>query len=304
MGDHPFVIANIHAALERRYVIGPEIAVGGQGVVYRATRASLPDGTAAHDDVALKLHLYRRNDARVQHEIAAMEGIAHPNLARLVEHGYCDVGGRYTRYVAWEFIDGQTLSDRLKSGRLLESEVVSIGRDMSAAITEIWSRHIVHGDINPSNIMLKKSGGAVLIDLGAARHLEQDNSPAARTPMGTVGYLSPEQARGVAGLSCASDVFSLGVVMLQALLGRHPTDFHHSPLVSGIRASEFRVGATAGLLAMLDKMLSVDPKFRPTPFSLNSYFQRILQKKEEESAAGCRSLLQQRGRLDAQRRTH
>ena len=173
-----FVPADIEAALGRRYVIGSEVAIGGQGAVFKATRTSRPDGTAAKDIVALKLYFDRRRNIRVQPEITAAENFSHPNLARLVEHGNCEVAGRHTRYGAWEFIDGQPLGVLLKNGRLLESEVLAIGRDVSSAIAEIWSRRIVHGDIKPSNIMIRNSDGyfmvgtvdnAVLIDLGAAR---------------------------------------------------------------------------------------------------------------------------------------
>jgi serine/threonine protein kinase len=293
-----FVPADIDAALGRRYSVGPEIAVGGQGTVFRATRTSRPDGTATHDVVALKLHFDRRRNIRVQPEITAMENVSHPNLARLIEHGYCDVAGRHTRYVAWEFIDGQSLSDRLKSGRLLESEVLGIGRDVSVAIAEIWSRRIVHGDIKPSNIMLRNSGGhmmfgsadsAVLIDLGAAKYLDQGNISTLRPPdrddrrrsarrtIGTWGYFSPEQIRGTKALSCASDVFSLGVVMLQCLLGRHPTDSDQTALADGIRASGGRLAASVGLLCTLDMMLSPLPAFRPKPAELSRRFQSLLQ---------------------------
>ncbi len=282
MDDHPFAPADIEAALGRRYLVGSEIAVGGQGAVFRATRTSRLDGTAAHDVVALKLYLYPSQDSRVQREITAMEHISHPTLARLIEHGYCGLTGKPTRYVAWEFIEGQSLSDRLKSGRLLESEVLPIGRDVSAAITEIWSRRIVHGDIKPSNIMLRNSGGAVLIDLGAARYFEQDKTPAARRPFGTAGYLSPEQTTG-ATLSCASDIFSLGVVILESLLGKHPTGNDQHALADGIRASGGRLAVSTGLLCMLDKMMSARPTFRPSPAVLSGYFQ---QRMEAELATG------------------
>ncbi len=222
-----------------------------------------------------------------------MQSISHPCLARLIEQGYCDVAGRHTRYVAWEFVEGQPLSHRLKNGGpLLESEVVTIGRDVAAAIAAIWSQHIVHGDIKPSNIMLRDSGGAVLIDLGAARYLEQDNSPAARKPFGTPGYFSPEQLRGERNLSCASDIFSLGVVLLQCLLGRHPTDYHQSVLEEGIRASR-AVAGSVGLVYMLDKMLTVRPPFRPIPAQLSTYFQRLQEKMESELAMGARMQQQQ-----------
>ncbi len=290
MDYHPFVPAEIESALSRRYIVGPEIAVGGQGAVFKATRTTAQDGSATNDVVALKLHLHQSQDIRVQREVSAMENVSHPNLPRLVEYGCCDVGGRELRYVAWEYIDGQTLSDRLKSGgRLLESEVLPIGRDVSAAIEEIWSRRIVHGDIKPSNILLRDSGGAVLIDLGAARHIRQDNSPAARRPYGTVGYISPEQARAESGLTCASDIFSLGIVMLQSLMGRHPTDYHQGPLADGIRASGRTLTVSYGLLCALDQMLSVRVPFRPTPGELSSRFRRLLEILEEEYARNARS---------------
>ena len=279
-----FAPAAVEAALENRFIVGPQIAVGGQGAVFRATRTSRPDGTAASDLVALKLHLYHTQDVRAQREVAAMEHISHVALARMVENGSCEVAGRRTRYVAWEFIEGQTLSRQLKFGRLDEPEVLAIGRDVSAAIAEIWSRRIVHGDIKPSNIMLRDSGGAVLIDLGAARYLSQDNTPAAREPFGTRGYFSPEQARAAKGLSCASDIFSLGVVMLQALLGRHPTDFSQAALADGLRASDTKLAATSSLLSELDKMLSARPTARPQPADLSRRFQRLYQSIEAHFA--------------------
>jgi len=286
MADHPFVPAEIEAALGHRYIVGPEIAVGGQGVVFRATRTCRLDGTATNDVVALKLNRHPNQEIRVQREITAVENISHPNLARLIEHGYCDLAGRHTRYVAWEFVEGQSLSHRLRiGGRLLDAEVLPIGRDVSAAIAALWLRRIVHGDIKPSNIMLRDSGGAVLIDLGAARHSEQDNTLAERRPFGTWGYFSPEQARGE-WVSCASDIFSLGVVMLECLLGRHPTSCHQSGLDEGFRASNCKLGANPGLLGMMDKMLSERPLFRPIPEDLSRYFQRLQQRMEADSAAG------------------
>jgi len=301
-----FAPEDIEAALGRRYIIGPEIAVGGQGAVFKATRTSQPDGTAANDVVALKLHFDRRNNTRVQPDITAKENFSHPNLARLIEYGYCDVAGRHTRYGAWEFIEGQPLSAVLKNGPLLETEVLAIGRDVSLAIAEIWSQRIVHGDIKPSNIMVRSSGGymmlgsvdrAVLIDLGAAKFLEQHNirtlrpsryldRRAAWKPVGTWGYFSPEQIKGADTLSCSSDVFSLGVVMLQCLLGRHPTDYDQGALTDGLRASGQRLAASTALLCSLDRMLSARPTFRPNPAELSRRFQGLRETMLGESALG------------------
>lgn len=293
-----FALADVQTALGRRYIVGPEIGAGGQGVVFRATRIARPDGKAAHDDVALKLHFCLRPDIRVQREVATMENVSHANMARLIEHGFCDVPGGRTPYLAWEFIEGLPVHLQLKSGPLLESEVLAIGRDVSAAIAEIWSRRIVHGDIKPSNIMVRNSGGymtlgsvesAVLIDLGAAKYLDQENARTLRPsrdidpddaaavpkPLRTRGYSSPEQIKGIRALTCASDVFSLGIVMLQCLLGRHPTEDDEAALLDGIQASGRRVAASASLLRELDRMLSSRPTSRPNPAELSRCFQSL-----------------------------
>ncbi len=297
MTSHPFEPAQIEAALGGRYSIGPEIAVGGQGVVFRATRNRRPDHTATNDVVALKLHFYPGQARRVQREITAMESLLHPSLARLIEHGYCDVALRHTRYIAYEFIEGLSLKQRLKiGGRLLESEVLPIGRDISAAIAALWSRRIVHGDIKPSNIMLRDTGEAVLIDLGILRCFEEDSAPRPLRPVdhfapeqirpwGTVGYFSPEQARGER-LTCASDIFSLGVVMLECLQGRHPTNYDQRALAEGIQASGRGLDVSTGLLSVLDQMLSAIPRSRGRVTKLSGYFQMLQQRLEDEFARG------------------
>ena len=179
--------------------------------------------------------------------------------------------------------------------------MLAIGRDVSAAIAEIWTLRIVHGDIKPSNIMLRHSGdyitvgsvdNAVLIDLGGAnflnqddsraslrpsRSFDQDNTTAALKPLGTLGYYSPERYRGERALSCASDVFSLGVVMVQCLLGWHPTAYDQNALAGGIQASAGKVPASQGLLWALDRMLSPRSTWRPNPAELSRRFQGLLQ---------------------------
>jgi eukaryotic-like serine/threonine-protein kinase len=300
MAFQPFATAEIESALGGRYIVGPEIAVGGQGAVFRAIRTSRLDGTAANDIVALKLHLHAGQAVHVQREASAMENFSHPNLARLIEHGYCDVAGRHTRYIAYEFIEGESLKLHLKSGRLLESEVLPIGRDMADAIAALWSRHIVHGDIKPSNIMLRNAGAAVLIDLGIASFIEEDAAPKPFRPVshfapeqvrpwGTSGYMSPEQARGVRPLSYASDIFSLGVVMLESIQGWHPTNEEQSALADGIRASDRRLTVSAGLISMLDMMLSADPRSRGNIANLSGHFQMLQRRIEEGFAQGART---------------
>jgi eukaryotic-like serine/threonine-protein kinase len=283
-----FVPAEVEAALGRRYTIGRNIGNGGQGAVFKATRTSKADGTPTNDPVALKLHFDPRQASRVLREVNALENLSHPNLARLIEHGHCYVDGRKTRYIAYEFIEGQTLRQRLKAGKLLESEILPIARDISAAIAALWSHRIVHGDIKPSNIMLRESGEAVLIDLGILRFFEEDSTvkplrpvggfaPEQVRPWGTVGYLSPEQARGEK-LTCASDIFSLGVVMLESLQGWHPTNNDQNALADGIRASGRKLDVSSGLLSVLDHMLARVPRTRGRLTKLSGYFQVLHQR--------------------------
>ncbi len=297
--------AEIEAALDQRYSIGENIATGGQGTVFRATRTSLRDGTTTDDSVALKLYLDPSQALRVQREVTAMEKLSHPNLARLLEHGYCYVAGRKMLYIAYEFIEGQSLKQRLKNGgRLSESEVLPIGRDVSAAISALWSERIVHGDIKPGNIMLRESGGAVLIDLGILRFVEEERasrpltpvdrfSPVQVRPWGTPGYLSPEQARGER-LYCSSDIFSLGIVLLECLQGWHPTNRDQKALADGIKASGRRIDASPALLNMLDKMLLLTPRERGRLSKLSGYFELLQQKNEEKFATGALATQQTR----------
>ena len=306
MTSQTFVPAEIEAALEQRYIVGANIAIGGQGSVFRATRILRPDGTSTDDSVALKMYLDPSQALRVKREVTAMENLSHPNLARLLEHGYVYVGGRKSLYIAYEFIEGQSLRQRLKSGgRMLESEILPIGRDISAAIAALWSQHIVHGDIKPANIMLRESGGAVLIDLGILRFVEEDRASRPLTPIdrfapvlirpwGTAGYLSPEQARGER-LSCASDIFSLGIVLLEALQGWHPTNGDQRALAEGIRASGRRLDVSPALLNVLDKMLVLTPRERGRLNKLSGYFQMLQQRFGDDFATGASAAQHARG---------
>jgi serine/threonine protein kinase len=225
VGTNPFEPSEIEGAFANRFNLGPELRVGGQGVVYRATRTRDEAGKSCKDDVALKLHLDPRQDERVEREISAAKTLRHPTLASLLEDGTVVIGTRRTRYIAWSFIVGEPLDSQLLRGSLTEPEVVRIGLDVTLAITVLWSKRIVHRDITPKNIMIKAEGGAVLIDLGGARHLDNTTITAPGATFGTPGYFSPEQYRAEHALTSASDVFALGVVLLQCLLGHHPTNF-------------------------------------------------------------------------------
>ena len=276
MPTNPFSAKEVETSFGGRYVLGAELRVGGQGVVYRARRVRLPDGTACSDEVALKLHLDAKQDKRVEREIEAMKHLRHPALATLLEEGTITIAGKQTRYIAWAFIDGEPLDVRLSKGAITEQEVVRIARDVTSAIIALWAKHIVHRDIAPKNVMIKPDGSAILIDLGGARHLDNTSITAAGMTFGTPGYFSPEQFRAERALTSASDVFTLAVVLLECLLGHHPTNHDQYQLVSSPPSANALVPAVGReLRETIDHMLQLRAAFRPTADKLHSTFQRL-----------------------------
>lgn len=273
-----FPVDAVTAALDGRFSIRGVLRVGGQGVVFRATRTRTPDGHPVTEEVALKLHLDPQQDERVQREIRAMTGVRHPCLATLVEHGVATINGNQTRYAVWEFIDGTALDQRLNSGVPGPRVAACVGRDVASAVDHIWTKRIVHRDVSPKNIMLKTGDlGAVLIDLGAARHLDESTLTAAGITWGTYGYFSPEQARAEKALTCGSDVFSLGVVLLQCLSGRHPTNGDQAALVTAPpKTVAVCPSAPVALANLIDRMLMIRAAFRPMPAQLAGEFSALV----------------------------
>jgi serine/threonine protein kinase len=265
-----FPLADANAALGPRFQVGALIRGGGQGVVYRGARTSAPDGRATSDDCAVKYYFDPAQDERVDREIRALEGFRHPNLANIVEHGRITVSGELVRYIAWEYIDGEPVDVKLRAGPLPGKTVACIGRDVARAIDHIWSKRIVHRDVGPKNIMLRKGDlEAVLIDLGIARHLFESPLTAPGLTWGTYGYLSPEQCRAEPNLTCHSDVFSLGVSLQEALVGRHPTRGDQQILITTPpKTSNLAPSSPAGLAEAVDLMLNLRAPFRPLPAAL------------------------------------
>jgi serine/threonine protein kinase len=276
MVSNPFSAKEVEASFGGRYVLGPELRVGGQGAVYRAKRVRRPDGSACNDEVALKLHLDAKQDKRVEREIEAMKHLRHPALATLLEEGTITISGKQTRYIAWEFIHGEPLDLRLSRGAVTEKEAIRIARDVTSAIVALWGKHIVHRDIAPKNIMIKPDGSAILIDLGGARHLDTTSITAAGMTFGTPGYFSPEQFRAERALTSASDVFTLAIVLLECLLGQHPTNHDQHQLASSPPSASLLVpGVGKELRETIDQMLQLRAAFRPTADKLHITLQRL-----------------------------
>jgi serine/threonine protein kinase len=210
------------------YQVVREIGRGGMGVVYLAQDVSLGR------PVALKLlprHL--TNDPnrlrRFEREARAASALNHHNILTIYEIAHLD--GLHS--IATEFIDGVTLRERLKSKDLELSETLNIAEQIASALVAAHEAGIVHRDIKPENVMLRRDGYVKVLDFGLAKLTEQQpvervNASAAIAGtntdtgvLGTVGYMSPEQAQGES-VDHRTDIFSLGVLIYEMVTGQVP----------------------------------------------------------------------------------
>jgi eukaryotic-like serine/threonine-protein kinase len=212
------------------YKISKRIGTGGMGEVYLAT-----DVTAGRK-AALKLLPERfTGDAerlqRFQQEAHALVGLNHPNILTVYEIGE----DHPIHYIASELIEGETLRQRLMHGRMQLSEAVDVAIQVASALAAAHETGVVHRDIKPENIMLRPDGYVKVLDFGIAKLAESafaegtadeaESVTLAGTNLGsilgTVRYMSPEQARG-APVDKRTDVWSLGVVLYEMVTGYAP----------------------------------------------------------------------------------
>ncbi|MEZ6194785.1 MAG: serine/threonine-protein kinase [Planctomycetota bacterium] len=207
----------VAALLPDEIKIREKLAEGGQAVVHRGTVGSI--------DAAVKVYLPGQElERRVEREINALSNIDCPSLVKLLWSGEVLVSNQLRlSVVATEYVDGEVLEQRISRRPLSGDEMGVVAFDVAQAVKAMWAKRIVHRDLKPANILIRANGRACVIDLGVARHLEQSSLTALNSTWGTRGYMSPEQARCIRQLSCKSDLYSLGVILLEAGTGFHPT---------------------------------------------------------------------------------
>jgi len=230
------LIADTQPALVAGQVVGhyqivTPLGKGGMGEVYLASDTKLDR------KVALKLlpaEFTNHKDLlrRFIQEAKAASSLNHPNIITIHEIGQTDG----VHFIATEFIDGQTLKRRMTRARLKFADVLDVSIQVASALQAAHAAGLVHRDIKPENIMLRPDGYVKVLDFGLAKLTEKSSQSKASasevdtmvrghtkpgTVLGTVDYMSPEQARGKV-LDQRTDVFSLGIVLYEMAAGRMP----------------------------------------------------------------------------------
>lgn len=201
-----------------RFRIDRELGRGGMGIVFKAWQKDLGR------PVALKMlptaqTLGEEDRARFLREARAAAGVSHPNIVAIHEFGeWGDVP-----FLVMEFVEGETLADRLRGRPLSATSAVEVILPIAEALAEAHRRNILHRDVKPGNIFLTKQGAPKLGDFGLARIRGEVSLTNAGDILGTPRYMSPEQARGTRRLvGAASDVYSLGTTLYECLCGVPP----------------------------------------------------------------------------------
>lgn len=159
---------------------------------------------------------------RFQQEARIASQLSHPGITHLYEVE--EENGLH--YLTMEFVEGRTLEERMKQGPVSPSEALDLAIQAASALEAAHAKNVVHRDIKPANMMITGSGRLKLLDFGLAKaHVEAADAPDTKTEtgavLGTVQYMSPEQALGEA-VDGRSDLFSLGIVLYEMLTGRRP----------------------------------------------------------------------------------
>jgi tetratricopeptide (TPR) repeat protein/tRNA A-37 threonylcarbamoyl transferase component Bud32 len=200
------------------YTVIEQLGQGGMATVYKAYHAALDRY------VALKvLHPAFKSDAtfmgRFTREARIVARLLHPNIVPVYD--FAEHEGR--SYLVMRYVEGRTLKARLEEGPLKMAEIRHILQAVGDALSYAHEQGVLHRDVKPSNVMLTDGGQVFLTDFGLARIAASGESTLSQDMMvGTPHYISPEQAKGERDLDARTDIYSLGVVLFQMLVGRVP----------------------------------------------------------------------------------
>jgi len=245
------------------YKIIEKIGAGGMGEVY------LAQDTELDRKVALKFlppHLCRDEDCRkrFKREAQAAAKLDHPNIVPV--HGVSEHQGR--PYFAMAHIEGQSLRDVIKEGKLSTSDAIDLSMQICEGLQEAHEAGVIHRDVKPSNIILDSKGRPRLLDFGLAMISSEDKLTKTGSTLGTVGYMSPEQVAGKK-VDHRSDMFSAGVILYEMLTGRRPFEADNDAAI--LRAitdstpepvARYKTGVPEELQRIVSKLLEKTPALR------------------------------------------
>jgi len=203
--------------IAEKYRIVEKSGEGGMGIVYKALDMTL------NREVALKFlppEYTRDKDAQelFVREAKAASALDHPNICAIHEINKTEDG---QVFIVMAYYEGQSLKGRIKRGPMKQREVIDIALQVAQGISAAHKKGIIHRDVKPTNIMITKEGAAKILDFGIAKLSGQDGLTRPLSTVGTVSYMSPDQARGET-VDVRSDIWSLGIVMYEMITGRLP----------------------------------------------------------------------------------
>jgi serine/threonine-protein kinase len=207
----------IGTVLSGRYRLEAKLGSGGMSTVYLARDETLDRPVAVK---VMHREMSEQEDqlARFRQEARAVAKLSHPNVVSVIDAG--EDGGH--PYIVFEYVEGETLKQRVsRVGALDPQEAIAYAIEVARGLAVAHSRQMVHRDIKPQNILIDDEGRAKLTDFGISRQLEQDGMTATGRVLGTTDYVAPEQAMGKA-VDPRSDIYSLGVVLYEMLVGQVP----------------------------------------------------------------------------------
>jgi serine/threonine protein kinase len=235
------------------YLLLDLLGRGGMGEVWRARQLSLDREVAIKvlsPDLAKEPAFIRRFDI----EAAALSALAHPNVVAIIDRG--SFAGTF--YFVMEYARGKSLREKVAIGRLPPDKAMQITRELLAALTYAHRRAIVHRDLKPENVLFDDQGMAKVADFGLAAMLGRnpgEELTRSAVAMGTVSYMAPEQRRDAHRVDKRADLYSVGVVLYEMLVGEVPVGHFAMP-------SRRVPGLPRGFDAYLARALDPDPALR------------------------------------------